>query len=268
MKEKMEHIRAFIKKHKTLIIILTVIKVLLKIGVILFFITKANDAKGQSVNKLLREGNKLYHKEKYNNATESYSKALQKAPKDVRANFNQGDALFRLNELDKAKELYQVASNLSTNTDIKAKAHYNIGNAWYKQEKYEESVKAYKSSLKLNPKDMDAKYNLMMAMAKLKNNSGGGGKDQQQDKKQQQDKQDKNQQQKGGDKNQQQKNQQGQQQPQNGPSPQQQQAQAQQMSNDEAQKLLDAIGSEESKVQQKLSKEKGKPQNGKVQKDW
>lgn len=266
MKEKIEHIRAFIKKHKTLIIILTVIKVLLKIGVVLFFIAKANDAKGQSANKLLREGNKLYHKEKYNNATESYSKALQKAPKDVRANFNQGDALFKLNELDKAKELYQAAYSLSTNTDIKAKAHYNIGNAWYKQEKYEESVKAYKASLKLNPKDMDAKYNLMMAMAKLKNNNGGGGKNQQQDKKQQ-DKQDKNQQQKGGDKNQQQKNQQGQQ-PQDNPSPPQQQAQAPQMSSEEAQKLLDAIGSEESKVQQKLSKEKGKPQSGKRQKDW
>lgn len=269
MKEKIEHIKAFIKKHKTLFIILTVLKVLLKIGVVLFFIAKANDAKGQSANKLLREGNKLYHKEKYNNATESYSKALQKAPKDVRANFNQGDALYKLNELDKAKELYQVAANLSANTDIKAKAHYNIGNAWYKQEKYEESVKAFKASLKLNPKDMDAKYNLMMAMAKLKNNKGGGGDKNQQKDKQQQDKQDKNQQQNGGDKNQQQKNQQGQQQPQNSPSqPQQQQAQAQQMSNEEAQKLLDAIGSEESKVQQKLSKEKGKPQKGKVQKDW
>jgi Ca-activated chloride channel homolog len=263
MKESLAHIRAFLQKHKTLLILLTVLKVLLKIGVVLYFVMKANDARAQSTNSLLREGNKLYNKEKYNNATESYSKALQQAPKDVRANFNQGDALYKLNELDKAKEHYQLAAKLSVNTDIKSKAYYNIGNAWYKQEKYEESARAYKDALKLNPKDMDAKYNLMMALDKIKKNQGGGGKDQQKDK-QQQDKQDKNQQQQNGNdkqqNNPQQKQQQGQQ---NKPQPQQQQ-----MSNEEAQKLLEAIGNEESKVQQKLSEQKGKPQKGKVQKDW
>lgn len=226
----------------------------MKVGVILYFIMKANDAKAQSTNSLLRDGNKLYYKDKYNNATESYSKALQQAPKDVRANFNQGDALFKLNELDKAKEHYDAAVKLSTNTEIKAKAKYNIGNAWYKQEKYEESVKAYKESLKFNPKDMDAKYNLMMALDKIKKNQGGGGgKDQQKDK--QQDKQDKNQPQQANNNQQQQQQ-------------KQQQQQAQQMNNEEAQKLLEAIGNEESKVQQKLNEQKGQPQKVKIQKDW
>jgi hypothetical protein len=32
--------------------------------------------------------------------------------------------------------------------------------------------------------------------------------------------------------------------------------------------LLDAIGAEEGKVQQKLSKDKGEPKKVKVQKDW
>jgi Ca-activated chloride channel family protein len=50
---------------------------------------------------------------------------------------------------------------------------------------------------------------------------------------------------------------------------QQQQAQQQrQISNEEAQKLLEAIGAEEGKVQQKLSKDKNKPQKSKTQKDW
>ena len=40
------------------------------------------------------------------------------------------------------------------------------------------------------------------------------------------------------------------------------------MSNEEAQKLLEAIGNEENKVQQKLTKEKGNPKSIKVQKDW
>lgn len=268
MKDKIQHIKAFIKKHKTLFVILTILKLLLKIGVVLYFICKAEDSNAQSTNSLLRKGNKEYSKEKYNNATESYSKALQQAPKDVRANFNQGDALFKLNQLDKAKEHYTIAANTSTNTDIKAKAYYNIGNILYKQEKWEESAKAYKTSLKLNPKDEQAKYNLMMALAKIKK-EGKSGKDNKKDNKQDKDKQkqDKNQQQ--NQNGNQQQNQNGNQQNQQGQNQQQKQGQQQgQMTNEEAQKLLDAIGAEEGKVQQKLSKEKGKPGNKKVQKDW
>jgi len=268
MNKIFQHIKSFIRKHKTIFIVLSIIKLLLKVGLLIFFVAKANGASAQTTNKLLREGNKLYNKEKYNNATESYSKALQKAPKDVRAGFNQGDALYKLNELDKAKELFNTVAKTSTNTDIQARAHYNVGNAWYKQEKWEESAKAYKQSLKLNPKDEDAKYNLMMALAKIKKN-GGGGKDNQKDK----DKQDKKDQDKDKkqDKNQQQNGNNNPQQNQQGQDKQQQQQKAEQqgqISNEEAQKLLDAIGAEEGKVQQKLSKDKNKPQKTKVQKDW
>lgn len=269
MKEKIQQIKDFIKKHKTLFVILAIIKLLMKVGLVLYFIFKADDAKSQTTNALLRKGNKEYSKEKYNNATESYSKALQLAPKDVRANFNQGDALFKLNQLDKAKEHFTAAANTSTNTDIKAKAQYNIGNILYKQDKWEESARAYKESLKLNPKDEQAKYNLMMALAKIKKEGKSGKdnkKDNKQDNKQDKDKQQQNQQQ------QQNQNQQQNQQSQQQQNQQQQQKQGQQqqgqLTNEEAQKLLDAIGAEEGKVQQKLSKEKGKPSNKKVQKDW
>lgn len=270
------HIKTWMKANKKTVFVLFLLKLLMKAAILGWFIFFATECRAQSTNSMLREGNKFYSKEKYNNATESYSKALQQAPKDVRANFNQGDALFKLNELDKAKEQYQAAAHLSKNTDIQAKAWYNIGNAWYKQEKYEESAAAYKSSLKLNPKDAQAKYNLMMALAKIKKNGGGGGgKNKQNDQNKQDNKKDKQQQgkqqqqQQNGKNDQQQKNQQGQ-------SPQEKQQQQQekekeqqgQLSNEEAQKLLDAIQGEETKVQQKLSKEKGKPHNVKVQKDW
>lgn len=267
MQNKIQHIKDWMRKNKKTVFVLFLLKLFLKIAILGIILFSSAKCSAQTTNKLLREGNKFYKNEKYNNATESYSKALQKAPKDVRASFNQGDALYKLNELDKAKELYTSATKLSKNTYIQAKAHYNIGNIWYKQEKWEESAKAYKQSLKLNPKDDDAKYNLMMALAKIKKNgkSGSGGKDNKndkQDKKQDKDKQqqDKNQQQNGN--NNQQQNQQGQDKPKQG---QQQQGQ---LSNEDAQKLLDAIGAEETKVQQKLTKEKGKPQNAKVQKDW
>ena len=270
MQNKLQHIKEFIKKHKTLFIVLTVLKLLLKIGIVLYFVCKVNDVAAQSTNKILRQGNKEYKNQKYNNATESYSKALQKEPKDVRAHFNQGDALFQLNELDKAKESYTNAAKLSTNTNIQAKCFYNIGNAYYKQEKWEESAKAYKTSLKLNPKDADAKYNLMMALSKIKKDASENKdkkkdkKDDKKDDKQDQkkdDKQDQNKQNKPDEKQgQDKKDEQGQ-----GQQPKEQPGQ---MTKEQAEKLLEAMQAEEGKVQQKLAKEKGKPVKGKVQKDW
>ena len=266
MQNKLQHIKEFIKKHKTLFIVLTVLKLLLKIGIVLYFVCKVNDVAAQSTNKILRQGNKEYKNQKYNNATESYSKALQKEPKDVRAHFNQGDALFQLNELDKAKESYTNAAKLSTNTDIQARCFYNIGNAFYKQEKWEESAKAYKTSLKLNPKDADAKYNLMMALSKIK-------KDASQNKDKNKDKKDDKQDQKKDDK--QDQNKQNQPQDKQGQDKKKDQGQGQQpkdqpgqMTKEQAEKLLEAMQAEEGKVQQKLAKEKGKPVKGKVQKDW
>lgn len=225
----------------------------------------------QSTNKLLRQGNKEYKEQKYNNATESYTKALQQAPKEVRGYFNLGDTYFMMNQLDKAKEMYQQSATLSTNAEIKAKAFYNIGNANYKQEKWQESVNAYKQSLKYNPKDKDAKYNLMMAMAKIKKDkNGGGGKNNQDKKDNNQDKDNKNQ-----DKNQQQQNQNNQQQNKqqqnqgnNEEQKKQQQQNANQMGDKQAEQMLEAISADEAKTQEKVNKQKVKPVKGKVLKDW
>ena len=252
MKEKIRHIKHYLLLHKKTIIVLSVIKLLIKIGLVGYFLLSTAECKAQSTNKLIRTGNQLYHKQKYNNATEQYTKALQKDPKNVTAYFNQSDALYQLKEFQQAEDKFTTLTRSTVKPETKAKAFHNLGNSYYKQEKYDESVKAYKNALKLNPDDKDTKYNLMMAMAKLKNNKGGGGNNNQNKKDQ------KNQQQQN--KNQQQQNQQNQQ--------QKQDEKQGKMSNEEAQRLLEALGNEENKVQQKLEKKKGEPQNTKVEKDW
>jgi Ca-activated chloride channel homolog len=251
MKEKLQYIRQYLKTHKKLFIVLVIIKLLIKIGIAGYLILGTSQCKAQSTNKMIRSGNNLYHKQKYNNATEQYTKALQQDPKNGPAFFNQSDALYQLKEYQKAGEQFTAITQSGADPGVKAKAYHNLGNCLYKEEKYEACIKAYKECLKLNPSDQDTKYNLMMAMAKLKNNQGGGGSDQQQ-----QDQKNKKDQQQNKDQQQQNKDQ------------QQQQSKQPQMSNEEAQRLLEALSNEENKVQQKLEKKKGEPQNGKVQKDW
>ena len=96
-------------------------------------------------------------------------------------------------------------------------------------------------------------------------------KEEEQKKKEQQQKQQQDKQQQQKQNGNQQQNQQGQQQ-QNQQDKQSQQKQGQQqqgqLTNEEAQKLLDAMAAEEGKVQQKLSKQKGKAGSKKVLKDW
>ncbi len=244
MGERFNKIKQYLKTHKKTIIVLAVFKLLIKISVLGYLLLSTAECKAQTTNKLIRSGNKLYNYQKYNNATEQYSKALQKDPKNGTAYFNLSDAFYQLKEYQKAGDQFTIIVNSTVKPETKAKAYHNLGNTYYKQEKYEESIKAYKNALKINPDDKDTKYNLMMAMAKLKNKGGGGG---------------------GGNNNQNQKNQQQQQQNQQN---QQQKQDKQQMSEEQAKRLMETLNNEENKVQQKLEKKKGEPKTGQNEKDW
>ena len=47
--------------------------------------------------------------------------------------------------------------------------HYNQGNVCFKQGNYKEAIENYKLSLRKNPENEDAKYNLSQALRKKKN---------------------------------------------------------------------------------------------------
>ena len=43
--------------------------------------------------------------------------------------------------------------------------HYNRGNAYYKQRKYDEAIASYQKAITINPNDADAHYNLARVYA-------------------------------------------------------------------------------------------------------
>ncbi len=85
---------------------------------------------------------------------------------------------------------FQSAFVDAKNDSEKAKLYYNIGNSLLKSQKIKESVGAYKESLKLNPTDEQAKYNLSYALNMLKNPNQDQQQNQNQD--QNKDQQDQN----------------------------------------------------------------------------
>lgn len=212
-------------------------------------------ASGQSVRSLVNGGNDLYGKQKFTDAEVNYRKALEKEQGLVQGHFNLGNSLYKQGKAEEsAKEFEQVAIK-AEEKETKAYAYYNMGNSHMQGQRYQEAVQSYIQSLKLNPSDQDAKYNLSYALEKMKQQQEQQKKDDKQDKNK--DKQDKKEQNKDkqDNKDQQQDKQQQQQedkQQQEQQGKQQQPQQEKRMSKADAQRILDVLKNNEKDVQKKL----------------
>lgn len=118
----------------------------------------------------LRAGNRLYGRERYEGALERYGEAAAKAPKDPRPAFNAGGALYRLEKLEDATAMYEsVAARKDLPPATRAAALYNLGNARFKSGDLANAASAFRASLSLSPGDGAARHNLAVTLQKLKN---------------------------------------------------------------------------------------------------
>ena len=122
----------------------------------------------QEERSLTREGNKYFDKQKYADAEASYKKALEKKDSFPEAIFNLGDAMYKQARYEDAAKQFDRAVKLLKDTALKARSYHNMGNCSMEKQEYEEAIKSYKQALRLNPSDRDTKYNLAYANAKLK----------------------------------------------------------------------------------------------------
>lgn len=203
--------------------------------------------------KEIRSGNAEFEKGRFRNAETEYLNSLTKDPKQYIGNYNLGSSLYRQNKFDEAAGQYLNAGSFSGKTDEKARSYYNMGNALLKAEKYEESVKAYKQSLKLNPADEDARYNLAYALQRLKKQQGQNQQNQQ-NKKDQKDKQQQQQQQENSDKNKQQEKQNQDKNQEQRANKDQQKKQQPKLSKEEAERMLQALKNDEKNLQKEKAK--------------
>ena len=224
---------------------------------------------GQEEREYIRKGNRLYRKSEFAGSEGMYRLAEEEGKSSGDAVFNLGDALYRQNRFGEAAEEFSRAVQTGEADSLRqADGFYNLGNSLLKEQKFSESINAYINSLKLNPDNIQAKYNLAYAQDQLKKQEEqqqqqqdqDQNQDQNQDKQNQQDQQNKDQ---DDNKDQEQKQQDDQQQQQ-----QEQQQQQSSMSREDAKRLLDALAANEKETQEKVLREKAAGARVRVIKNW
>ncbi|MDR3326835.1 MAG: tetratricopeptide repeat protein [Prevotellaceae bacterium] len=188
----------------------------------------------------IKKGNEHYTQKEYDKAQTEYQSGVEHNDKSFEAHFNMGNALYRQQKFEEALQQYVKSAELTKDTARLASAFHNAGNALLEEKKYENSIQAYKRSLKMNPADDETRYNLAVAQHLLKK---------------QQDEQNKD----NKDKEDNKKNQQQQQKQQ--PKPQQPE-----MSKEQAEKILQALQQDEKDTQDKRKVKI--PTKSKAEKEW
>lgn len=143
------------------------------------------------VRKDIRKGNEAYKQQLYNTAEANYKSALEANPKSTEANFNLGNVFYKEEKWDDALKAYQQYLSLETIDKTKmGDAWYNVGNTLLQKNELKQSMEAYKKALRLNPNNDDARYNLATVQKILKDQQDNQKDNKDQNKDQDKDKKD------------------------------------------------------------------------------
>lgn len=207
-------------------------------------------APAQNDNAIINKGNEAYEKKEYNNAINDYKKVTEKSPANATAHYNLGNALYKNKKNDEAVQAYDNAIAADITNAEKSKAFYNKGVVLQHNKKLPECIEAYKNALKLNPDDEDARQNLQKALQQQKQEQQKNNKDNKNQKKPKEDKKNKQQQKQ----NQEEKDNQPKQQP-------------SKLSKQEAEEKLKALLQQEKELQDRLRRV-NTATSAKPEKDW
>ena len=118
----------------------------------------------------IKRGNAHYEAEAYDAALAAYQSAANNRLEDAIARYNIGTALYQKKQFEKAADEFRRSLD-AADPVRRAQGYYNLGNAQVQLNDIEGAIRSYKSALRLNPADLDAKHNLELVLEKLEQNS-------------------------------------------------------------------------------------------------
>jgi Ca-activated chloride channel family protein len=114
--------------------------------------------------KELKQGVQSYEKQDFISAEQKFSKAKSN-DRSGKSAYNLGNSLYKQEKYEDAIKAYDEVEN--NNPSLKQKSKFNSGNAKVKIQKYDEGIKDYKDALKNQSLDKDALNNLLKAKMDL-----------------------------------------------------------------------------------------------------
>lgn len=215
---------------------------------------------------VIRNANEHYNAGEYVDSEVGYLRALEIDPESKEAKYNLSGAVYKQERFEDAVKGYQTMAQDSTmSSEERALTHYNLGNSLFKQKELEKALDAYKESMRLNPNDMEAKFNYAYTKKMIedqedqedqedKDNEDDQDQDQDQEQDQDQDNQDQDNQDKN-DQNQDEQNPNEQDQDEQEQEQQEQPAEGK-IDKQAAEQMLDAVQMEEDKTREKIDGQK------------
>lgn len=149
----------------------------MRIFILSIFLLAVLSAPAQT-NNILR-GNEFYAAGQFEQAELNYKKAVESDPENTTALFNLVNALCMQTKFDEAIRYSTQLTKIAKDSALRSAAYYNQGVAHTKLNHLDASIESYKNSLKYNPADPDARFNLQKALLQQKQKKQSQSKDQQ-----------------------------------------------------------------------------------------
>ncbi len=228
-----------------------------------------------------RRGNAHYKSGNYEAAADAYYRGLaayETGTPDAAyygLQNNLGAALHQQGDFALARPAFARAMETAPSQADFARAAYNAGNNTFREEQAEAALDFYKKALLADPANADAKFNYEFVKRRLEQQQQqqqGQGENQDQQDGENQDENQQGENQQNQDQQNQEQQQEGQnQEPQEGEQPQNAEPQPQpetpdQLSRQQAERILQALENEEEQLLREVQKVKGRPRR--VEKDW
>jgi Ca-activated chloride channel family protein len=153
-------------------------------------ITATEDWSRHDYGKRIREGNENFENGDLSGAAQAFAEAAAAEPAAFEPLYNLGSTLMAAGEAEQAANVLLKSAQNTEDPLTQSDALYNAGNAFMAAEKYQEAVGAYAESLRKNPSQKDAVYNLNRAVEQLKKQQQNEENQEQQDDQENQEKED------------------------------------------------------------------------------
>ncbi len=230
--------------------------------IMLFLLTSILLADAAKSNK---KGVEYFQQENYEAALTDFRDAQLEDKKSPIIAHNIGSALYQQKRYDKTIEEMSKVLTETQDSTVLSQLYYNLGNGFFRQDSLLKSIEMYKKALQYRPVDQDAKFNLELARALLKDQSEQQDQQKQDQNQEQNQKQNQENQEDQENQEEEQNKQDEQQDEQEQQEQQQQEKKPEEMTEEETRNLLKAL--EDKEKDQQEERLTGRPGRGSG-KDW